>query len=416
MGTSDAAVIGREAETGLEEIEPREMGPKTSALFDFLTGRVIGQDRIARHLAQGFTVFNAGLKDPRLPIFVGLLAGPTGTGKTMTAEELARFLIADQPHAPLTRIACTKLKQSHEVTSLTGAPPSYVGFDRPSLLQQAKIDEAHFWAKIRANKAAAKSLAEARGKGDKDHYNAVSAELYAKFRPYQSVILFDEIEKAHPDIWNVLLNISSDGELRMNDGSLTSFANSVILLTCNVGGRDQQERLKHGKLGFATASLDDERAQTDQELYELTKQRIEDTFPPEFIGRIRDEILVFRPLNRDDVRRALLVRYEEVRQRINSRKGVPDVDISFSDEFTDFMIDEGYDRQYGMRPLNQAVRRHILAPLASAIEAEDVKGGDEIVLTVSKADGKRKTRICRRVRSALFLPDGFDSGTGGDGK
>jgi ATP-dependent Clp protease ATP-binding subunit ClpC len=379
-------------------IVSREMGLKTQNVYDFLIQRVLGQGRAARRLAQGLSIDHSGLKDSRQPIGVFLFAGPTGTGKTMMAETLARCLIADLPKAPLTRIPCTKLSQAHEVTSLTGAPPSYVGFDRPSQLQQDVIDAPDFRMKARGKLAEIQNLFP-----KKEERIAAIDKLRAELGPYRSVILFDEIEKAHPTIWNLLLNIVGDGELAMNDATSTSFANSIIILTCNVGGREQQERMSKGRIGFSRgASAESETDQRDEELYRLTLKRIEQTFDPEFIGRIKDSIIVFRHPSPADVRRALLNHYDNVRKRLGHVFGQDPVTLDFDEGYTTFLLQEGYNQRYGMRPLDQAVKRHCVLPLAVALESKEIRPGDKILFVVE--DGQVRMRRANRVPRPLPKP------------
>ena len=380
-------------------IVSRKMGPKTQHVYDFLTSRVIGQERAARRLTRRLELYHSGLKDPRKPIGVFLLAGPTGTGKTMMAEMLARCLISNATEAPLTRIPCTKLTQAHEVTSLTGAPPSYVGFDRPVLLKQEMIDNPHFRIK------AGSRLREIHQAFSEKEAPAKVAELREELGPFLSVILFDEIEKAHETIWNLLLNIVGDGTLGMNDGSKTSFANSVIILTCNVGGREQQERTKRSNMGFSRSKSEEEEAvQTDKELYKITLKRIEETFAPEFIGRIRDSIVVFRHPTLEDVRRALENHFDIVQDRLDRLFSKNMIDLKFDEGYTQFLLQEGYNRQYGMRPLDQAVERHCLMPLAVALEAKEIQGDDKLLFVIENGEVRLRRANRPKPQPKLLLP------------
>lgn len=404
--TDDSPVSPADPSAFGEEIKIRAMGPRTQAVYDHLMSRVIGQDRSARRIAQGFTIFNAGLKDPRLPIYVGLFAGPTGTGKTFTAETIARHLIADLPEAPLTRIVCTGLTERHDVSRLVGSAPGYVGYGDASKLHQQELDHHHFSAKLtnprdKSSRAAKKLVDAARSGNDAEAMKKALARARELTAPFYSVIVFDEIEKAHSSIWKLLLNMTGDGSLPMGDGSTTSFANSVIILTSNVGGRDQQERFARKRVGFSSLSVEAEKRQTDGELRELTLKRIKETFDPEFIGRIQDQIIVFRPLTVDDARRALYNRYDEVNSRINEGRRDP-ILLTFSDAFTDFVLREGFNQEYGMWPLDQTVKRQILLPLAAALEAEDIRDGDTVTFTM-RGDAVCIRRAGRPVQAIVTL-------------
>jgi ATP-dependent Clp protease ATP-binding subunit ClpA len=316
----------------------------------------------------------------------------------MMAETLARCLIADVARAPLTRIPCTKLAQAIAVSTLTGASPNYVGFDRPPQLQQDMIDAPDFRMKAKGKLAEIQRLFT-----KKEERVAAIDNLRAELGPYRSVILFDEIEKAHPDIWNLLLNVVGDGELSMNDGSSTSFAHSIIILTCNVGGREQQERMSKGRIGFSqSASAESETDQRDEELYRLTLKRIEQTFDPEFIGRIRDSIIVFRHPSPADVRQALQNHYDNVRRRLGHVFGQDPVTLEFDEGYTTLPLKEGYNQRYGMRPLDQAVKRHCVLPLAVALESKEIRGGDKILFVVE--DGQVRMRRANRVPRPLPKP------------
>lgn len=353
-------------------------GPRTQKMYDHLTGRVIGQDRPARRICQGFSIYYSGQKDPNEPIGVYVLAGPTGWGKTLMAEELSRFLIVDQPKAPLTRIPCGKYTERHRVSELIGSPNGYVDSDKLPKLAQLKIDEPHFWVKVRP------ILDELRKKGlpEKFDPDELMSELYERHRPYLSVVLFDEFEKAHDDLRSAMLHIIGDGHLELTHAS-TDFTNSVIVLTCNVGGKEQQELLagKTRKLGFGSGdSMSADPEEQDELIYRQTVKLIEEKFPPEFVGRIKENIIVYRTLNREQCRPVLDLMLRNVQDRLIGQKSnsIPLL-LLFSEAFKEHLLDEGIDRLYGLRPLKAAIKKHVVLRLANAIECGNVRSGDEVM-------------------------------------
>ena len=362
-------------------VDSEEFGPRTQKLFDHLVGRVIGQKRAARRMASGFSVYHAGLKRPTKPIGTFLLAGPTGWGKTLMAEELARFLIADEPDAPLTRIPCGKYTERHRVSELIGSPNGYIDSDKLPKLAQLKIDGPHFWVKIRP------ILEEMRKKGLPENYDPdeLMAALYERHRPYHSVVLFDEFEKAHEDLRSSLLHIVGDGQLELTHGK-TDFSNSVVILTCNVGGKEQQELLsgKSKHIGFGDAGTSGMTPDEQDELiYRQTLKLIEEKFPPEFVGRLKKNIIVYRTLTRPECMPVLELMLRKVQDRLigQNANSIPLL-LLFTEAFKEFLLDEGIDRIYGLRPLEDTVEKHVVLRLANAIESGSLRGGDEVMFKV----------------------------------
>ncbi len=360
-------------------VDSEGFGPRTQKLYEHLTSRVIGQDRPARRLAQGFSVYHAGLKRPTKPIGTFLLAGPTGWGKTLMAEELARFLIADVDDAPLTRIPCGKYTERHRVSELIGSPNGYVDSDKLPKLAQLKIDEHHFWVKVRP------IMDELRKKGLPENFDPdeLMAQMYERHRPYMSVVLFDEFEKAHDDLRSALLHITGDGQLELTHGK-TDFSNSVIILTCNVGGKEQHDMLsgKHQRLGFGSGPdvSEGDVEELDERIYRHTIKLIEEKFPPEFVGRIKKNIIVYRTLTRAQCMPVLELMLRKVQDRLigPGSNSIPLL-LLFTDAFKEFMLDEGVDRIYGLRPLEEAVEKYVVLRLANAIESKEVREGDEVM-------------------------------------
>lgn len=387
------------------EIEHLGFGPEATALHDRLRQRVIGQDRACTRIARAYSVQTAGLGDVTLPAGAYLFAGPTGVGKTYAAEELARFIIADTPRAPLARIAGGELKERHQASTLIGAPPSYTGHDNPALLSQLRIDEPQFWVRVEPYLKGRYSPNDL----ENEFVLAVLMDLYRRLGPYQSVILFDEVEKMHEEIGDYFLHILEDGELAMSDGSVTRFSNSYIILACNVGEEQQQNILcgRRGEIGFGTESAQ-EREDKDAAIYEQTLKEIKNKFSAALVGRLRNEIIVFRTLDKANRAKVLELMLSGVRKMVNGgahSRSIP-LTLQFSDAFKAFLLDEGYDVLYGLRPLRKTVYRHVTLPLANVITNGEAKAGDMLLFTMAD-DGEGKTpKLFRKPRpDALRVSD-----------
>lgn len=389
-------------------IDTDNFSPETASLYDFLRNRVIGQDEALQSVARGFAIYNAGLGDGRRPIATLLFTGPTGTGKTMTAEEVSKYIIGDDFRPPITRIQCARFQERHRISELIGSPQGYVRSDDPGLLWQLNIEDSDFWR--RATPFLKKEL---KGKASKDKIFQVLTKAYEKFYPFKSVILFDEIEKAHPDLHDMLLHIIDDGELGTNHQGVTLFSNSVIILTSNVGGRRQQDILENKGLraGFKQGSED---LKTDDLVYDETIKLIKQFFPPELVGRLESGISVFRTLDRESIAKILDNMLQEAQDRLVRRQdsGIP-VILHYSPEFKDAILDCNKVRQYGVRPLRALVEKEVVMRVANAVGSGEIRECDEILFTVDTEKRivvRRKARPvpvkCRISTAKLFDDDG----------
>jgi ATP-dependent Clp protease ATP-binding subunit ClpC len=298
---------------------------------DELHKRVVGQDHAIRAIARAIRRSRAGLKDPRRPIGTFLFAGPTGVGKTELARALAEFLFADRN--ALIRVDMSEYMEKFSVSRLIGAPPGYVGYEDSGTLTKA-----------------------------------------VRRKPY-SVVLFDEIEKAHPDVFNILLQVLDDGQLTDNYGRVIDFKNTVVILTSNLGARD----IGRGKaLGF--------HAPDQQSMIEAMEQKIMDeiqrAFNPEFINRL-DDIIIFHPLTREQIGQIVRNLLQEVQQRLTEER----ITLKLTDEAVSFLIDHGYDEKFGARPIRRAIQRYVEDPLSEKLLLAEFGPGDEIEVGVSE-DGK----------------------------
>jgi ATP-dependent Clp protease ATP-binding subunit ClpC len=298
---------------------------------DELHKRVIGQDKAIQSIARAIRRSRAGLKDPRRPIGSFIFAGPTGVGKTELARTLAEFLFADQE--ALIRVDMSEYMEKFSVSRLIGAPPGYVGYEDSGTLTKA-----------------------------------------VRRKPY-SVVLLDEIEKAHPDVFNILLQVLDEGHLTDNYGRVIDFKNAVVIMTSNLGARDIG---KGAGLGF--------HPQSAQSQYEAIESRITEeinrAFNPEFINRV-DDIIVFHPLTLEQI--GLIV--HNLLGDVQKRLAEEELSLSLSDEAVKFIIDHGYDEKFGARPPRRALQRYLEDPLSEKILTSEFSPGDEISVSVAE-DGQ----------------------------
>jgi ATP-dependent Clp protease ATP-binding subunit ClpC len=313
-----------------------------------LHGRVVGQDAAIETLADAIRRARSGLKDPRRPIGSFIFVGPTGVGKTHLAKGLAGYLFDDED--ALLRLDMSEFQERHTVSRLFGAPPGYVGYEQAGELTEA-----------------------------------------VRRRPYQ-VILFDEIEKAHPDIFNALLQIMDDGRLTDAHGRMVDFRNTVVILTSNLGTGEKQ-----GAIGFLRPKSESEREGLARSVEEALKR----TFRPEFLNRL-DDTIVFEPLTEPEIAQIADLMFEEVRQRLAERQ----VDFAVSDAAREQLVKEGYDPDFGARPLRRTIERRVENPLAKRVLGGEFEAGDRVLVDVSE-DGEF---TFARERGTRGLDDGAGAG------
>ncbi|MDS1030382.1 ATP-dependent Clp protease ATP-binding subunit [Bacillota bacterium LX-D] len=309
----------------------QEESEKLLKLEDILHERVIGQDEAVKAVSRAVRRARAGLKDPKRPIGSFIFLGPTGVGKTELARALAEGLFGDEN--ALVRLDMSEYMEKHTVSRLIGAPPGYVGYEEAGQLTEA-----------------------------------------VRRKPY-TVVLFDEIEKAHPDVFNILLQVLEDGRLTDSKGKTVDFRNTVLIMTSNVGA----SKLKGTRtLGFSTT----EKA---EESYQAMKDRVMDdlkrTFRPEFLNRI-DELIVFHSLSKEHILDIVDLMINEVNKRLKEQ----DIEITVTDEAKAKLVEEGFDEEYGARPLRRTILRLIEDNLADGMLEGKFKAGDKI--TVKLLDRK----------------------------
>jgi len=294
---------------------------------DELHESVVGQNEAIQVISRAIRRSRAGLKDPKRPIGSFIFSGPTGVGKTELARALARFLFADAQ--ALIRVDMSEYMEKFSVSRLIGAPPGYVGYEDSGTLTKA-----------------------------------------VRRKPY-SVVLLDEIEKAHPDVFNILLQVLDEGHLTDNYGRLIDFKNTVVIMTSNVGARDV---VKGKTLGFGQQD-----AKNDFErMSEKVKEEVNKVFNPEFLNRL-DDVIVFHSLNREHIALIVAILARDVQKRL----GEEELTLRLTQGATDFLVDHGYDEHYGARPLKRAIQKYVEDPLSEKILVGDFAKGDEIEVDVA---------------------------------
>jgi ATP-dependent Clp protease ATP-binding subunit ClpC len=320
---------------------------KLLRMEDELRESVIGQDEAIQKLSRAIRRTRAGLKDPKRPIGSFIFLGPTGVGKTEMAKVLTKYLF-DSTDA-LIRIDMSEYMEKFAVSRLVGAPPGYVGYEEGGQLTE----------KVRR-------------------------------KPY-SVVLLDEIEKAHPDVFNILLQVLDDGVLTDGLGRRVDFRNTIVIMTSNIGARDIKNLGKG--IGFAQADVEFD--------YQTLKSTVEDAlkrvFNPEFLNRV-DDVIVFHPLERDSIMKIIDIMAEELFTRANS----VGIEIKLHKSAKEFLVEKGFDPKFGARPLRRALQRYVEDPMAESILSNDLGDGDQIIIEAAKSGTELtfKARKAKKVSAA----------------
>lgn len=316
----------------LEEEESERLKKLEAILHE----RVVGQDEAVTAVSRAIRRGRVGLKDPKRPIGSFLFLGPTGVGKTELCKALAEAMFGTEN--ALIRVDMSEYMEKHSVSKMIGSPPGYVGYEEGGQLSE----------KVRRN-------------------------------PY-SVILFDEIEKAHPDVFNVLLQVLDDGHITDAQGRRIDFKNTILIMTSNAGA---ENIISPKRLGFASAD-------NEQERYKFMKDRVMEEvkrlFKPEFLNRI-DEIMVFHPLNQEHMKEIVSIMLQSIAKRVARQMNL---DLSVGEEAKSFLVEKGYDEKYGARPLRRAIQTFLEDRLAEAVLDGTIRAGDKIEVAVD-ASAQEKT-------------------------
>jgi ATP-dependent Clp protease ATP-binding subunit ClpC len=301
---------------------------KLLRMEEAISKHIVGQSEAVTAVSDAIRRARSGLKDPRRPIGSFIFLGSSGVGKTEMAKVLAQFLFDDED--ALVRIDMSEYREQHTVSRLFGAPPGYIGYEQGGQLTEA-----------------------------------------VRRRPYR-VVLFDEIEKAHPDVWNALLQILDEGRLTDGQGHVVNFRNTVVIMTSNVGTEFAHQG---GTLGFMQSGEDAHGRTSSQQKIE---RELKNTFRPEFLNRI-DEVIVFNTLTIDDMERIVDLQMEEVSERL-SELGL---DVQLTDQSRCWLAREGFDPQFGARPLRRALQRYVENPLSIKLLRGDFEKGDVVIVDVN---------------------------------
>ena len=294
-------------------------------LEDELHKRVVGQDEAIEAVSDAIRRSRAGLQDPRKPIGSFIFLGTTGVGKTELAKALAEYLFDDD--AMMTRIDMSEYQEKHSVSRLVGAPPGYVGYDEGGQLTEA-----------------------------------------VRRKPY-SVVLLDEIEKAHPDVYNILLQVLDDGRLTDNKGRVVNFKNTIIIMTSNMGSHIIQANFED----VTETNKDDVVDRTKEEVMLLLKQ----TIRPEFLNRI-DEVIMFQPLMKKEIKGIITIQLKQLKNLVEKNG----INLLFSDYTIDYLAENGYDPQFGARPLKRMIQKEIINPLSKRILMGDIDKEKAVMVDV----------------------------------
>ena len=299
---------------------------KTLHLDQELHKRVIGQDEAVSKVTEAIIRSKAGIKDPTKPIGSFLFLGPTGVGKTELAKALAESLFDDENN--IVRIDMSEYMEKHSVSRLIGAPPGYVGYDEGGQLTEA-----------------------------------------VRRKPY-SVVLFDEVEKAHPDVFNVLLQVLDDGRITDSTGKTVDFKNTIIIMTSNIGSQ------------YLLAGIDEE-GYIKEDAQAMVMNDLRNHFRPEFLNRL-DEMILFKPLDKENIAGIIDLLLADLNKRVENQE----LKIELTDQAKEFVVEQGYDPVYGARPLKRYLQKHVETLAARIILGDEVRAGNVIVIDVSE-DGQK---------------------------
>ena len=302
----------------------QEESKRLMEMEDTIHKRVIGQDAAVKTVSKAIRRGRVGLKNPNRPIGSFLFLGPTGVGKTHLCRALAEILFGDEN--AIIRVDMSEYMEKHNVSRLIGSPPGYVGYNEGGQLSER-----------------------------------------VRRKPY-SVVLFDEVEKAHPDVFNVLLQVLDDGHITDSQGRKINFKNTVIIMTSNAGARSI---INPKKLGFVG---DDNKERSYEDMKKLVMEEVKNLFRPEFLNRI-DDIIVFHPLDNEDIQKITQIMLDETAERIRQNM---DIDLIYTTELIEHISSEGYDQMYGARPLRRAIQSKIEDELAEAILEGRFREGDKV--------------------------------------
>jgi ATP-dependent Clp protease ATP-binding subunit ClpC len=333
-----AEVVSMMTGIPLQKVSQNE-NKKLAMMQEMMQGKVIGQDEAIQKVVKAIQRGRVGLKDPNRPIGSFIFLGPTGVGKTELAKQLAKYLFDSEDS--LIRIDMSEYMEKFAISRLIGAPPGYVGHDEGGQLTE----------KVRR-------------------------------KPY-SVVLLDEIEKAHPEVFNLLLQVLDDGQLTDSLGRKVNFKNTIIIMTSNTGSR----KLKDFGVGVGFNTKSRETSKSTEEKGVIEKE-LKKTFAPEFLNRI-DDVITFNSLERDEITKIISLEVDKLKKRVNEL----DYELELSEAALDVIVDNGFDPQYGARPLKRAIQRYVEDVLTEEIISNNPDKGSKLILDYNKEDDKMIVQV-----------------------
>ncbi len=338
-----AYIVSKTTGIPVDRLEQEEF-EKLLRMEDDLHKRVIGQDEAIGVITRAIRRSRLGVKDLKRPIGSFIFLGPTGVGKTELAKALAEFLFEDED--AIIRVDMSEYMEKHTVSRLVGAPPGYVGYEEGGQLTER-----------------------------------------VRRKPY-SVILLDEIEKAHPDVFNVLLQVMEDGRLTDNIGRTVDFRNTVLIMTSNIGARQIKEG---GGIGFGAAPGE----ATYSEIKKTVMTEVKKLFNPEFLNRV-DEVIVFHPLGKQHLRAIVTLMINELKRRLEEHM----LELYFTEDASEFLMEKGYDPTFGARPLRRTIQKYVEDQLVEKLLREDVHPGDTVVIDVGAESDQLSFEIVKSLTGA----------------
>jgi ATP-dependent Clp protease ATP-binding subunit ClpB len=339
-------------------LDPSKRSVQVQRFETMLRERVVGQAPAIEAILDSFSKILAGIRNQERPLLTLLFLGPTGVGKTETVKALAETIFGKRN--AFVRINCQEFASEFTVSKLFGSPPGYVGNDVEPMLSQDNLDRHH-------------KEAQADGRGVFAEGEGRIARLFPQVKShYLSIVLFDEIEKAHPKLWNALLGLMEDGHLTLGNNKTVDFTRSIIVITTNVGAEEMSSALRHRSIGFEVATDAEE---LNRNIKQKAIEAAKDVFPYEFLNRF-DDIICFRVLTTDDLKRILNLMLQDVYKRLIG--GQVPIILHYSPAYLEKILKEGTDPQFGARPMRRAVERLLVAPLSRLIASNQVQAGDVI--------------------------------------
>ncbi|HYM57061.1 MAG TPA: ATP-dependent Clp protease ATP-binding subunit [Solirubrobacteraceae bacterium] len=329
---------------------------KLMRMEEELHKRVIGQHQAIEVVSKAIRRSRAGLKDPKRPTGSFIFLGPSGVGKTELGRTLAEFLFGDEE--AMVRIDMSEYMEKHSVSRLVGSPPGYVGYDEGGQLTEA-----------------------------------------VRRKPY-SVLLLDEIEKAHPDVFNILLQILEDGRLTDSQGRTVDFRHAIVIMTSNIGA---SEIARNTPLGFSVG--DSDHGMTYEDMKERVMGELKKVFRPEFLNRI-DDVIVFHKLQKDEIKRIVELLLRRIRQSLADR----DLQLELTDEAEDFLVEKGWDPSMGARPLRRAIQRYIEDPLADFVLRSELTPGGTVLVAPPEGDDDVKLSVIQPEKKPTPVGVGAEGG------